>query len=155
MTLAERQTHDYGRWSTFAVVIEPKKASGCRTHREALNTFGLVLSVMGTQPYERQIPAALDEHSFEQVWEQVAKVPEDAKMLLDARHTTWASPYCAVKARRRSSRSSEPGVRCHSAAGFFRITLSSSARSAFAASLSSFAGMSRSMATQSCLSRGA
>jgi anti-sigma regulatory factor (Ser/Thr protein kinase) len=39
------------------------------------------------------IPHSLDENSFEQVLEQVAPLPPDAKMLLDARHTTWASPY--------------------------------------------------------------
>jgi anti-sigma regulatory factor (Ser/Thr protein kinase) len=40
-----------------------------------------------------KVPPSLDEHSFEQVLEQVAVLPEDAKMLLDARHTKWASPY--------------------------------------------------------------
>ena len=40
-----------------------------------------------------KVPPSLDEHTFEQVLEQVAVVPEDAKMLLDARHTKWASPY--------------------------------------------------------------
>lgn len=39
------------------------------------------------------IPHSLDENSFEEVLEQVAPLPPDAKMLLDARHTTWASPY--------------------------------------------------------------
>lgn len=39
------------------------------------------------------VPASLDENSFEQVLEQVAPLPLDAKMLLDARHTRWASPY--------------------------------------------------------------
>lgn len=39
------------------------------------------------------VPHSLDEHSFEQVLEQVALLPMDAKMLLDARHTRWASPY--------------------------------------------------------------
>jgi len=39
------------------------------------------------------IPQSLDENSFEQVLEQVAPLPADAKMLLDARHTRWASPY--------------------------------------------------------------
>jgi anti-sigma regulatory factor (Ser/Thr protein kinase) len=39
------------------------------------------------------VPHSLDENSFEQVLEQVAPLPADAKMLLDARHTTWASPY--------------------------------------------------------------
>ena len=39
------------------------------------------------------VPQSLDEHSFEQVLEQMSAVPQDAKMLLDARHTRWASPY--------------------------------------------------------------
>lgn len=39
------------------------------------------------------VPHSLDENSFEQVLEQVALLPADAKMLLDARHTRWASPY--------------------------------------------------------------
>lgn len=39
------------------------------------------------------VPQSLDENSFEQVLEQVAAVPKDARMLLDARHTRWASPY--------------------------------------------------------------
>ncbi len=40
-----------------------------------------------------KLPPSLDEQTFEQVLEQVSGVPEDAKMLLDARHTKWASPY--------------------------------------------------------------
>jgi anti-sigma regulatory factor (Ser/Thr protein kinase) len=39
------------------------------------------------------VPQSLDEISFEQVLEQLSAVPPDAKMLLDARHTRWASPY--------------------------------------------------------------
>jgi anti-sigma regulatory factor (Ser/Thr protein kinase) len=39
------------------------------------------------------VPASLDEHSFEQVLQQLAPLPPDAKVLLDARRTTWASPY--------------------------------------------------------------
>lgn len=39
------------------------------------------------------VPPSLDEFSFEQVLQQLAAVPPDAKMLLDARHTRWASPY--------------------------------------------------------------
>ena len=39
------------------------------------------------------VPPSLDENSFEQVLAQVTALPPDAKMLLDARHTTWASPY--------------------------------------------------------------
>jgi anti-sigma regulatory factor (Ser/Thr protein kinase) len=40
-----------------------------------------------------KVPQSLDEHTFEQVLEQLAPVPQDAKVLLDARHTKWASPY--------------------------------------------------------------
>jgi anti-sigma regulatory factor (Ser/Thr protein kinase) len=39
------------------------------------------------------VPPSLDEHSFEQVLSQMAAFPTDAKILLDARHTKWASPY--------------------------------------------------------------
>jgi anti-sigma regulatory factor (Ser/Thr protein kinase) len=35
----------------------------------------------------------LDDVSFEQVLEQLAPVPPDAKLLIDARHARWASPY--------------------------------------------------------------
>lgn len=39
------------------------------------------------------VPAFLDEQSFEQVIEQVAPLPADAKLLVDARHTRFATPY--------------------------------------------------------------
>jgi anti-sigma regulatory factor (Ser/Thr protein kinase) len=39
------------------------------------------------------VPPSLDDHTFEQVVEQLASVPRDAKLLIDARHTRWASPY--------------------------------------------------------------
>lgn len=39
------------------------------------------------------VPPSLDDHSFEQVLEQVAPLPPDARLLVDARHTRWASPY--------------------------------------------------------------
>lgn len=39
------------------------------------------------------VPPSLDEHSFEQVLSQLAEFPADARLLLDARHTKWASPY--------------------------------------------------------------
>ncbi len=39
------------------------------------------------------VPASLDEQSFEQVIEQLAPLPADAKILVDARHTRFASPY--------------------------------------------------------------
>lgn len=51
------------------------------------------------------VPPSLDEHTFEQVIEQLANTPEGSKILLDARHARWASPYgltallCAAQSR--------------------------------------------------------
>ena len=39
------------------------------------------------------VPPSLDEESFERVIEQLAVVPADAKVLVDARHTRWSSPF--------------------------------------------------------------
>jgi anti-sigma regulatory factor (Ser/Thr protein kinase) len=39
------------------------------------------------------VPAYLDEQSFEQVLEQVAPLPADAKILVDSRHSRFATPY--------------------------------------------------------------
>ena len=39
------------------------------------------------------VPPSLDDHTFEQVVEQLASIPPDARLLVDARHTRWASPY--------------------------------------------------------------
>ena len=39
------------------------------------------------------VPPSLDDHSFEQVVEQLAAVPADARLLVDARHARWSSPY--------------------------------------------------------------
>ena len=39
------------------------------------------------------VPPSLDDQSFEQVLEQLAPLPADARILIDARNTTWASPY--------------------------------------------------------------
>ena len=39
------------------------------------------------------VPPSLDDHSFDDVLRQVESVPLDAKILLDARHVRWASPY--------------------------------------------------------------
>lgn len=39
------------------------------------------------------VPPSLDEASFEQVLEQLAGLPPDERILVDARHTRWASPY--------------------------------------------------------------
>ncbi len=51
------------------------------------------------------VPPSLDEQSFEQVVEQLAPLPPDRKVLFDARHARWASPYglcallCAAESR--------------------------------------------------------
>ena len=39
------------------------------------------------------VPPSLDDDTFEQVFEQVATVSPDQKVLVDARRTVWASPY--------------------------------------------------------------
>ena len=39
------------------------------------------------------VPPSLDDATFEQVLEQIAPLPADHKILVDARHTRWASPY--------------------------------------------------------------
>lgn len=39
------------------------------------------------------VPPSLDDRTFETVLEHLAPVPADEKVLLDARHTRWASPY--------------------------------------------------------------
>ncbi|MEO6877150.1 MAG: hypothetical protein ABI205_01630 [Gemmatimonadaceae bacterium] len=39
------------------------------------------------------VPPSLDDHSFEQVLDQLAALPPDAKILVDARHVRWSSPY--------------------------------------------------------------
>jgi anti-sigma regulatory factor (Ser/Thr protein kinase) len=39
------------------------------------------------------VPHSLDESTFELVLQQLSALPPDAKALLDARHTKWASPY--------------------------------------------------------------
>ncbi|HVF39014.1 MAG TPA: ATP-binding protein, partial [Gemmatimonadaceae bacterium] len=39
------------------------------------------------------VPFSLDEHSFEQIFDQLAALPPDEKILVDARRTRWASPY--------------------------------------------------------------
>lgn len=51
------------------------------------------------------IPPSLDDAGFEPVVEQLARHPEDERLLLDARHARWASPYglaallCVAQAR--------------------------------------------------------
>jgi anti-sigma regulatory factor (Ser/Thr protein kinase) len=39
------------------------------------------------------VPPSLDESTFEQVLSQLAPLPPDRKILVDARHARWASPY--------------------------------------------------------------
>jgi anti-sigma regulatory factor (Ser/Thr protein kinase) len=39
------------------------------------------------------VPPSLDDATFEQVLSQLAPLPPDARILVDARHVRWASPY--------------------------------------------------------------
>ena len=39
------------------------------------------------------VPPSLDDYTFEQVVDQLAGIPPDAKVIVDARHTRWASPF--------------------------------------------------------------
>lgn len=39
------------------------------------------------------VPPSLDDQTLESVLEQLAPVPQDEKVLVDARHTRWASPF--------------------------------------------------------------
>lgn len=39
------------------------------------------------------VPLTLDDKTFEQVLDQLAPLPADEKIIVDARHTRWASPY--------------------------------------------------------------
>jgi hypothetical protein len=39
------------------------------------------------------VPPSLDEHTMEIVFEQLAPLPREEKVVIDARHTRWASPY--------------------------------------------------------------
>jgi hypothetical protein len=51
------------------------------------------------------VPPSLDEASCEPLFEQLARHPEEERLLLDARHARWASPYglvtllCVAQAR--------------------------------------------------------
>ena len=39
------------------------------------------------------VPPSLDDATFEQLLDQLASVPPDRKVIIDARHARWASPY--------------------------------------------------------------
>jgi len=39
------------------------------------------------------VPPSLDDTTFEQIVEQLAPLPPDARLMVDARHAQWASPY--------------------------------------------------------------
>lgn len=39
------------------------------------------------------VPQSLDEHTVESVFEQLAQAAPESRLVLDARHTTWASPF--------------------------------------------------------------
>ncbi len=42
------------------------------------------------------VPPSLDDGTFEALLQPLAALPNDAKVLLDARHTRWSSPYGLV-----------------------------------------------------------
>ncbi len=57
------------------------------------------------------VPPSLDEASFEQVLEQLAPLPGDSRILVDARHTRWASPYgLTALLTLAQTRSEKPGL---------------------------------------------
>ena len=39
------------------------------------------------------VPPSLDDHTFEELLRQLAPIPPDEKILIDARHARWASPF--------------------------------------------------------------
>lgn len=76
------------------------------------------------------VPPSLDEQTFEQVIEQLAPLPDEEKILIDARHARWASPYglisllCVAQSRAQRMSFSVPDnpdtVSYWSRTGFFR-----------------------------------
>ncbi len=76
------------------------------------------------------VPPSLDDQSFELVFEQLALVPDGQKILIDARHARWASPYgltallCVAQSRSERMGFAVPEhpdtVSYWSRAGFFR-----------------------------------
>lgn len=76
------------------------------------------------------VPPSLDEQTFEQVIEQLAPLPVEEKILIDARHARWASPYgltallCVAQSREQRMSFSVPEnpdtVSYWSRTGFFR-----------------------------------
>ncbi len=76
------------------------------------------------------VPPSLDEQTFEQVIEQLAPLPVEEKILIDARHARWASPYgltallCVAQSRAQRMGFSVPEnpdtVSYWSRTGFFR-----------------------------------
>jgi anti-sigma regulatory factor (Ser/Thr protein kinase) len=77
------------------------------------------------------VPPSLDDATFEQVLDQLAPLPADAKVLVDARHARWASPYgLAALLTLAQTRAERPGFTPPEAdetasywarAGFFRF----------------------------------
>lgn len=72
------------------------------------------------------VPPSLDEQTFEQVLEQVAPLPPDARLLLDARHARWASPYgltaLLALAQTRAQRPSFTGPEAEDTASYWART---------------------------------
>lgn len=70
------------------------------------------------------VPPSLDDETFEQVIEQIAPLPSDQKVLVDARHTRWASPYgltaLLALAQTRSERAAFTGPEADDTASYWQ-----------------------------------
>lgn len=70
------------------------------------------------------VPPSLDDQTFEQVLEQLAPLPVDQKVLIDARHTRWASPYgltaLLTLAQTRAERASFTGPETEETASYWQ-----------------------------------
>ena len=55
------------------------------------------------------VPPSLDDETFEQVIEQVAPLSPEQRVLVDARHTRWASPYGLTALLTLAQTRTEPG----------------------------------------------
>ncbi|HVZ79151.1 MAG TPA: ATP-binding protein [Gemmatimonadaceae bacterium] len=69
------------------------------------------------------VPPSLDDQTFEQVLEQLAPLPPDEKILVDARHCRWASPYgltaLLTLAQTRAERPAFAGPEAEDTAGYW------------------------------------
>ncbi len=70
------------------------------------------------------VPPSLDDETFEQVIEQLAPLSPEQKILVDARHTRWASPYgltaLLALAQTRSERAGFAGPEAEDTASYWQ-----------------------------------